>query len=320
MDGIEKDLMTSQYHKAVSCFRYVDQVAFLNMDNTDNSMNREKIVKEIAKTSDSIRKKYRALKAGKVQEEMALERHFKPIVEPLKQIVENTVGDVSDPIKNESFFSGEDKYSEPKPKRKRLNASLNNSIMTSTPVKKMRRSKTVPTNLNETSQILHDSDLSYSHVPSVEDVFEVAANELLVTSIRQQLETREGREKLHAHYGPLSQKYMGAVLSGKKPVIIDTVYGAYFTDFGTMLGDKRIDIHKNDNIVIDGKIYMGTPGLYELIFMKMPNMYTNNDLQNYKNILLVTNAYRRGHIAHNQVMGNKGSKYKNIIAPLVTDA
>ncbi|XP_036147378.1 uncharacterized protein LOC118647172 [Monomorium pharaonis] len=51
----------------------------------------------------------------------------------------------------------------------------------------------------------------------------------------------------------------------------------------------------------------------------MPNMYTNNDLQNYKNILLATNAYRRGHIAHNQVMGNKGSKYKNIIAPLVTD-
>jgi len=49
----------------------------------------ERIAKQIAKTSDSIRKKYRALKAGKVEENIALKRHFKPIVEPLKQIVEN---------------------------------------------------------------------------------------------------------------------------------------------------------------------------------------------------------------------------------------
>ncbi|KAL6256618.1 hypothetical protein P5V15_012729 [Pogonomyrmex californicus] len=55
----------------------------------DNIKDREKIAKQIAKTSDSIRKKYRALKTGKIAEDVALERHFKPIVEPLKQIVEN---------------------------------------------------------------------------------------------------------------------------------------------------------------------------------------------------------------------------------------
>jgi len=42
-----------------------------------------------------IRKKYRALKPGKM-EDIALERHFKPIVEPLKQIGKNTVGEKSD--------------------------------------------------------------------------------------------------------------------------------------------------------------------------------------------------------------------------------
>jgi len=42
----------------------------------------KEIVKEIAKTSDSIRKKYRALKIGKMEEDIALERHFKLIIDP----------------------------------------------------------------------------------------------------------------------------------------------------------------------------------------------------------------------------------------------
>ncbi|KAL6258141.1 hypothetical protein P5V15_010062 [Pogonomyrmex californicus] len=56
----------------------------------DNLKDRETIAKQIAKTSDSIRKKYRALKIGKIAEDTALERRFKPIVKPLKQIVEKT--------------------------------------------------------------------------------------------------------------------------------------------------------------------------------------------------------------------------------------
>jgi len=46
--------------------------------------DREKIAKNIAKTSESIRKTYRALKTGKMEENVALERQFKPITEPLK--------------------------------------------------------------------------------------------------------------------------------------------------------------------------------------------------------------------------------------------
>ncbi|KYM96919.1 hypothetical protein ALC62_12414, partial [Cyphomyrmex costatus] len=209
---------------------------------------------EIAKTSDSIRKKYRALKTGKMEEEIPLERHFKPIIEPLKQIVENTIGSSKDPINIETFFS--DKDYEPKPKRKRPNALYDRS-----------------------------RELSYDHAPSVEEVFEIA-NEPLVTSIRHLLQTSEGQEKLHANYGPLGQKYLKAVLSGKKAVNIDVVYGV--------------------------------PGLYELMFMKFPNeSICTDDIQTYKNILLTTNAYRRGHNAGNLVLGNKGHKYKNIIAPLV---
>ena len=56
-------------------------------------------MKHIAKTSDLIRKKY--LKIGKIEENIALEKYFKSIIEPLKQIVENIANDESQPIKKE---------------------------------------------------------------------------------------------------------------------------------------------------------------------------------------------------------------------------
>jgi len=95
-----------------------------------------------------------------------LERHFKPI-EPLKQIVENTIGDesIKKPIKNETFFSDEKKeYMDPKPKRKRSYASFKNSF---TSTKSM---KSVPYNSNETLKILKSCE---SYEPFVEDVYKI---------------------------------------------------------------------------------------------------------------------------------------------------
>jgi len=47
----------------------------------------------------------------------------------------------------------------------------------------------------------------------------------------------------------VGQKYLEVVLSGKKAVNIDNVYGVYFSSDGTMLDDKRIDLDKNDDII-----------------------------------------------------------------------
>jgi len=44
---------------------------------------REKIAREIKKTSESIRKKHRALKTDRIEEDITLDRHFKPIIKPL---------------------------------------------------------------------------------------------------------------------------------------------------------------------------------------------------------------------------------------------
>jgi len=71
---------------------------------TAKKIVREKIVKEIAKTSA---KKYRTLKiGGKMEKDIALERHFKLIIDPLKQTVENIIVSSKDLIMTEIFFSG----------------------------------------------------------------------------------------------------------------------------------------------------------------------------------------------------------------------
>jgi len=47
----------------------------------------EKIAKEIEKMSESIRKEHDALKTDKIEKDIALDKHFKPIIKPLRQIV-----------------------------------------------------------------------------------------------------------------------------------------------------------------------------------------------------------------------------------------
>lgn len=118
-----------------------------------------------------------------------------------------------------------------KSKRKRLNASFDNSLRASTSVSMLKRSRTVLSSLNETAKILQPRELLYKHphALSVEHVFETT-NQSLVTSVRQQLQTSEGRKLMETNYGSLGQKYLGAVLSGKKTINIDNVYGVYFTE------------------------------------------------------------------------------------------
>ncbi|KAK2577951.1 hypothetical protein KPH14_000747 [Odynerus spinipes] len=53
--------------------------------------DREKVIRAIAKTSTDIRKKYNSLKNGKTEMGDLLHKSYKPIVDPLKQIVENTL-------------------------------------------------------------------------------------------------------------------------------------------------------------------------------------------------------------------------------------
>lgn len=72
----------------------------------------------------------------------------------------------------------------------------------------------------------------------------------------------------------------------------------------------------DDKIMIGNKSWALTPGLYSLLFHKKPEQYDSSELDIYKRILLETNAHRRNYDPSNQLKGNRGYKYKEIINKL----
>ncbi|EFN86951.1 hypothetical protein EAI_14030 [Harpegnathos saltator] len=221
----------------------------------------EKVAKKIAKTNESIRKKYRALKTGRMVENAALERHFKPVIEPLKQIAGSSTNVESNvDVKTETPLlntSVEAKSVILKPEKKiRRKVKLSPVALTPPKRKLLKDPPIVPTS---TGSLQYEQLREISHEPSPidnlsidddDENFSETPDEPVASSVRRQLRTYKGQQTLHDHFGPLGQKYMGAVLSSGKNNTIDYVYGVRLSNDGTMLGDKRIDVDRNDNIII----------------------------------------------------------------------
>ncbi|KYN04509.1 hypothetical protein ALC62_04622 [Cyphomyrmex costatus] len=231
-----------------------------------NVRERKKIAREIERTSESIRKKHRALKTGRIDEDIALDRRFEPIVEPL-QIADGSP--IVRAIKTESRDAT--------PKRKRME-------------KKDEEEK------------------------DAGDFFVTPRTHLFDQTLEPITSTP------HAPTQPSDLKYVEPVLRGHNESGMDRVYGAYLDKDGLMLGNKRFDVDDADNIIIDGVRNAGTPGLYELIFKRLPDdtLHTEEDMREYKSMLQATNAHKHKHHSQGRVLVNRGYKYKNIIKPLVT--
>ncbi|XP_070152496.1 uncharacterized protein [Polyergus mexicanus] len=286
------------------------------MAATDIS-ERKKTAKEIAKTRASIRKKHRALKTGKI--ETAMESRFKPIVEPLQRIAEHVE---RDEIKREMIKrDAMDTSSATTSIEKKWKEEARTPAWKKPKVKQIRARRRLDAVSTPLSKYSTERD-SFARDETEEEAFKTENLESaskFEMPVRRTSQITHGREMSRDRLGSLGPKYMGALLGGEAPNELDHVYGAYIGAKGTMLGNKRFDIDPDHSIFIDKIKYIGTPGLYELIFVKNPDnlMYTEKDKLTYKNILLMTNAHRRDHDARKSFLGNKGYKYKSIIAPLI---
>lgn len=322
-----------------------------------NIKDREKIAKQIAKTSESIRKKHRALKTGRIDEDIALERRFKPIVEPLKQIAEHAAGEESikreanaaTSVKREADAATSVKRAETdaatsvkraetnaatsiKRKKERVDSDSEDddkwfrvaSTPTQTPRKKQKKWNVALPTLSSVSAIEPPADASMEQ-PTVlprEEIFASTPLSLLETTVRESMRSRRSRDALHSQLGPLGQKYMDLFLGQDRKREIDHSNGIYFGDDGRlMLGDKQFDLEKDDAILVDNVRYRGTRGLYELIFMKKPDrqFITLPDNMTYKSIIMATNLYNRAYKEGERIRGNRGTKYTEFIKPLISE-
>ncbi|KYN33993.1 hypothetical protein ALC56_11657 [Trachymyrmex septentrionalis] len=91
-----------------------------------------------------------------------------------------------------------------------------------------------------------------------QEVFKIGDDPSLETSVRQVLSTPQGRQRLQSQLEPLGQVYMNTLLTGNTKNEINLVYGVYFDEKGTMLGNKKFDVDSDDTIIIDGVRYKGT--------------------------------------------------------------
>lgn len=246
---------------------------------------------DIINTRNIIRNKLNALKEGRAEEEVLLEKSYKPVTQSLRQIATSLQN-----VKREK----KDVKLEPKTEEKE---EAEASFLDTHPASSS--SMFLPPNFLE-------SEVIAEHEPDEPSVEEENISSIDKT-IQEMIEHPSFREYLD-QYDPLPRQYIEEMLTNSDE--FDYNYGVHH-DVSTekfKIGDKELTIDGKD-LIINNIRYAGTPGLYELVFKKHPIGHKPNDVNQYTDILKRTNAHRRNYLATGQIQGNKSWKYKNIIAP-----
>ena len=122
----------------------------------------------------------------------------------------------------------------------------------------------------------------------------------------------DGEEEVDVFIGDIAEQYLRkfASVSG-----VDKTFGLRDKDDKFYIGNKEAQIKKN-NIIVGDKEYAGTPGLWELIVATTPDdkIVTNEDYDNYAEIMHSTNALRRNYDeSETKPKANKCLKWKHIL-------
>lgn len=275
---------------------------------------------KIVHLADIVRRKYLALKLGRIETDESLKRMFKPVSEPLEKLVgQMTQASLPLPNKIEQITQ--------------TSPSLPNKVIT--PVKYTKTTDTSfeqPKKKFRSQSVFADLDVNpdpeeevFSHEPEAvaddaDDVFNTTA-----TARAQFQEMR--RKSLPAvelyleSYPEIARAYIEGFLADTKNEY-DTTYGLHINSVTNkvMLGSKELQIGEKDDIIIGDRKFPGTRGLYELIFKRKPNekLIKSNDEDNYSSILKLTSAHKRDYHPSRQVKGAATLKYKKYIQPTLS--
>ena len=96
----------------------------------------------------------------------------------------------------------------------------------------------------------------------------------------------------------------------------DTTFGIRKEKKHHYIGNKHVIVRDND-ILVSGKRFKRTPGLWELITSKTPKDYTEKDYDNYEDLMIMTDALHRNYDSSNpNPKGNRSNKWKNLLSPI----
>lgn len=237
-----------------------------------------KVAKDLIKTRNIVRRKFRALKSDIAKAQTRIDREYRPVTEPLKELVRT--------IKNEPPFIKREQTS-PIPKR------------ISTPTR-------LPAFLRD-EEVFESSEPNQSII--IEPTQEFTRADLLNMTKQPFYQT------YLEVFDPLVRKYVDESIRDVDNRF-DHVHGLKH-DIDTekwMIGNTPVDFD-GPNLKLLNLVYRGTPGLYELLFKKNPAGYTQEDVKQYMDILARTNTYKRNYDPNEQIQGTTNIKYLDIIKP-----
>lgn len=242
----------------------------------------DQLTTEIKTLSDSIRQKTKALKLGINEREQFISSTFKPIIDPLQEISKNLSTRTSGGNETTPSIKLEDTRNDDEGDISVIEEGADT---------------------NEEG----DDDEYESKTDDSSESYLVENEPSNISVLAKEIETK----------GILTRKYLMKFLLATPSVNRKYhVYGARLENNGLMIGDSEITVDNQDNLIIKGKSYKGTPGLFELIFKSKPEKFTTTDLNRYKLICKLTNAHRKKYSHNCPLHRNKSLKYKNIIAKL----
>jgi hypothetical protein len=259
------------------------------------------LTQDIINSRNAIREKYKKLKLDREQQDELLTKTLKPITEPLEKLLSD--------------------------KKKLVSVEKNSrgSLSTvATPHKLTPLDDTVnvfdesiefggPYETEDQEQIFSSENENTS-----DDEFEsVHENDESENEAYNTPERHRKAKKIVSEAGAIAKDYMLMLLQNDMSKQLDNAFGIRRVADGFKLGDTDIKIYK-DEVKVGDTTVEGTPGLYELLFKKIPNIrvYSAKDLEVYKNLLLQTSAHLMGNNPESRKKTNGGYKYKNIIKPL----
>ena len=97
---------------------------------------------------------------------------------------------------------------------------------------------------------------------------------------------------------------------------VDKTFGLHAKNKKFHIGNKPVTIKDND-IIIDGRIYTGSPGLWELITSKDPKNFTEEDFEKYMSLLVQTDTIFQDNNPNNtKPKSSGGSRWNKLISPI----
>ena len=301
------------------------------------------LTEEIAKTQEIIKRKFNKLKEQTRGIENAFSKTYKPIIEPLEKIAHKNFHEINNNIVNNNNNGEEVVFQQREngnpatdrliavasrkrkvegaaslnklPENRSLgndeNRDLNEQRVRSANAKKRKVANTsslANTTINHIEKYarLSDEDDDDSFNENLQDGLQESLNENLHESLNENL--HDSLNEFMPEASALGKEFFALLFNSSNTV--DHTYGPYYDRDILKLGNKQIFL--SDKIEIGNRKYDETRGLYELIFLKHPHNFSEEDVINYHEILRYTKANLN---ADGKPKSNRGKKYKNLVKP-----